>query len=153
MNGDAPWSVPQDGVSELLAALADRIETTFGDAVEVLRDDRLLSVSIDPNREGACWVSWIEFGSDELVLQVSDGGRWELPRDTDNVEYLERIVDSVAARRVVEVFAPARSSVTVTFEDGSTEKSGVYQGLRGCLPLPGWPRWGRQVHYLPYAQQ
>ena len=135
-----------------MAALVDQIEATFGDLVEVRRGERLPEVSIEPTREGACWVWWIEL-CDEVVLQVSDGGRWELQRTVKDVELLERIVESVAAGRVVEVIGPARSSVTVTFDDGSTEKSDVGQGLKGCLPLPGWPRWGRKVQYLPYAGQ
>ena len=152
MGADATWSVPDDRVRGRLAALADQIEAAFGDLVEVRRGERLPEVSIEPTREGACWVSWIEL-RDEVVLQVSDGGRWELERTMEDVELLERIVESVAAGRAVEVFGPARSSVTVTLHDGSTETSGVRQGLKGCLPAPGWPRWGRKVQYLPYAGQ
>lgn len=152
MSDDAPPLVPADQVGERLAALADRIAARFGDAVEVTSTGQFPLVSVRPAREGACGVSWIEL-SGEVILQVSDGGRWELLRTTEDLELLERIVEGVVAGRVVEVLAPARSSVTVTLDDGSTQSSGVRQGLVGCLPLPGWRRWGRTVHYLPYAQQ
>lgn len=139
-------------MGERLAALADRVAARFGDAVQVTRTGQFPLVSVRPAREGACEVSWIELGG-EVILQVSDGGRWELLRTTEDQELLERMIEAVVAGRVVEVLAPARSSVTVTLADGSTQSSAVRQGLMGCLPLPGWPRWGRTVHYLPYAHQ
>ena len=84
---------------------------------------------------------------------MSDGGRWEQLRDSDDVGLLERIVEAVVAGRVVEVLALAPSSVTVTVADGSTETRSVSRALRGCFPLAGWSSWGRTVHYLPYAEQ
>jgi hypothetical protein len=34
--------------------------------------------------------------------------------------------------------------------DGTVEKETGYDGLPGCLPLPFWRQWSRQVHYSPY---
>ncbi|SDZ39634.1 hypothetical protein SAMN05444365_1135 [Micromonospora pattaloongensis] len=110
-----------------------------------------ISVSVTPRNPDARAFGWTDF-SDELILEVGDyGGRWELEAGPEDVALLEDIVRSVIAGRVREVFAPGRSSVSVTLADASVETEIGGRGPTGCLPLPFWRRWSRSVQYAPYS--
>jgi hypothetical protein len=143
-----------DAVAARLGLLAQAVTDELGDVVAIERES-IPSASVEgtrlvPHREGACYVYWAELDSSELVLQVGDGGRWELNRDLKAVERIERIVQSVINGRVTEVFGPARSQVTVTLDDVTTEVSTGYRGLLGAIPMPSWKDRGRVVAYDPY---
>ncbi len=92
----------------------------------------------------------MDFGESLQIEAGHVGGRWELDRTMEDVDFIEQVVRAVAAGRVVEVFGPGRSRVEVTFPDGTqaVETGGV--SPRGCLPSPGWVRRGRRVNYAPY---
>ena len=94
------------------------------------------------------------FGN-EILLQAGKlyrGGRWELDRSVEAVHFVERVVRAAIRGRVTEVSALARSRVEVTFEDGEVVHETGYEGcLTVLVPLPGWRRWGRVIHYEPYA--
>lgn len=143
-----------DEVAARLTALTNSLKQRLGDAVTIHRDRSsdgyVESTHLDPRREDACPTSWAELGASELVLQVGEGGRWELTRDLEAVELIERIVTAVTEGRVTEVFGPSRSQVTVTLEDGTSKNSTGYQGLPGLVPSPGWRHRGRSVAYEPY---
>jgi hypothetical protein len=81
-----------------------------------------------------CYVYWAELGSSELMLQVGEGGRWELNRDLKAVELIERIMHSA-------------------IDDGTTEVSTEYRGLLGAIPMPSWKDRGRVVAYNPYRSR
>lgn len=119
---------------------------------DVRRDDPLPGLWVVPARAGACDVCWFDFGSGDIILEVGGGGRWELSRTVEHAAFVEEIVDAVVAGRVVEVFAASRSSVTVTLSDGTVGRTTVNEGPIGCLPLPGWTRWGRRLQYMPYVE-
>lgn len=142
-----------DDVSRRLAALADDIEAKLGAAVLVDRSRGFPGgASITPARAGALPVHWVDFG-DSLLVQTGSGlgGRFELGRSTDDVEFAEDLVRSVVGGRAVEVFAPGRSRLVVTLADGEEHHETGSSGLTGFLSLPFWRRWGRRVEYLPYA--
>ncbi len=118
--------------------------------VTVAEIDSGVSVTVVPSRAGARSVSWADFG-EEIVVQVGQfGGRWELGGDQEDLSFLEEVVRSVVAGRVSEVLSVRRSRVVVILADGTGAVETGYNGARGCLPLPLWPRWSRKVRYLPY---
>ncbi|MGB3053392.1 MAG: hypothetical protein WBB52_00955 [Acidimicrobiales bacterium] len=144
----------RDSAAESLTALADELEHSLGDAVTI---DRWAvpgdGVTLTPTRNTALAVGWMDFG-DEVYLETlgGPGGRWELRRSRQDIEWLESIVRSVIAGRVTEVFGPSRSQVTVTTEDGKRySERGAVAG-DGCIPLPFWTRWGQKVKYTPYLE-
>ncbi len=143
-----------DAIAVRLSALADDLERTLGASAVVERQQRGgQDVAVMPLRPGAVGVSWFDTG-DELQVETGNGlgGRWELGRDEADAAFLEDIVRSVVAGRVVEVSAGDRSKVEVTLADGTvaTETGGV--GLRSLLPKPGWKRSGERVEYAPYVE-
>jgi hypothetical protein len=143
-----------DAISVRLRGLVERLDDRFGDRLEIRNEDfdrPIKTVFLLPQNPRACSMSWIELGLNELIIGVGRGGRWEQLRDLDAVDFLERIVDAVTEGRVVEVFGPARSRVTVMFKDGTSARSSEASAPIGCLPVPFWPRWGRQVTYSPYG--
>jgi hypothetical protein len=144
----------EDAISARLHALAERLGARFGDLLEIrtekLEKYPITTVSVLPQNPKACSMSWIEMGQSELIIGVGRGGRWEELRDIGAVDFLEQVVAAVTDGRVVEVFGPGRSRVTVTFADGTSKRSSVGTAPTGCLPAPFWPRWGRKVTYSPY---
>ncbi len=132
-----------------MAAVADGIEARFGHAVRVDRDTDSASVAITPPK-GACPLYWIDMG-DELIFGAGEGDcRWELDKATPDLEFIQLVADAVVAGRVWEVFGPARSRLTVHLPDGTKERTSQASAPRGCLPIPGWARRGRQLAYRPY---
>jgi hypothetical protein len=153
VSGSSPpaWEPREDRVARRLKGLADELELDLGPAVRVERDPLRRSVTLTPARQDALGVTWTDFGTELQVETASGfGGRFELSRTDEDVDFVEAVVRSVVAGRVVEIFARDRSRLSITMPDGSREVETGYQGLRGCLPLPGWPRWGRAVRYAPY---
>ncbi len=141
--------------SKRLRQLADRLERSLGEAAAIENDTSTVPgslVRITPTRNDALGLVWIELRYG-VVLETSGGpgGRWELSRSEEDIDFLEDIVESVIAGRVVEVFGPARSRVTVTLADGRTFSERGAVASEGCLPMPLWTKWGRKVHYAPYA--
>lgn len=128
------------------------LQRSLGSAATVLTDNsQWMSTYLTPARSTALGVSWIEFG-DEVILETPGGlgGRWELGRSTQDMDFLEDVVRSVVAGRVVEVTAGDRSRLEVTLADGSLAVETGSVGLRSLLPKPGWRRWGRRITYAPY---
>ena len=143
-----------DAISVRLQTLAERLGARFGDLLEIRTQKAdqfpITTVSVLPQNPKACSMSWIEMGQSELIIGVGRGGRWEERRDTEAVDFLENVVAAVTGGRVVEVFGPGRSQVTVMFSDGTSKRSSEGSAPIGCLPAPFWPRWGRKVTYSPY---
>lgn len=146
-----------DEVGALLAGLANRLRAELLDSATVERGDLGDGIGWDlqPANPRSAPVTWILFG-DEILLQVGKlyrGGRWELHRSVGDVRFVERVVRAAITGRVTEVSALARSRVEVTFEDGEVVHETGYEGcLAVSVPLPGWRRWGRIIHYEPYAR-
>lgn len=142
----------------MLLALEERLRAELAGVATVERGDF-------PPGGGSYWevrplnprslvVHWLELG-DEINLQAGGydrGGRWELERTPENVEFIEAVVRAVAAGRAVETTALARSRVEVVLADGKVVQETGYEGCASILlPLPGWPRWGRTTRYEPYG--
>ena len=141
--GAGAWDAPR------LAAVADGIEARFGAAVHVDRRTDSASVTITPP-DGACPLHWIDVG-DELIFGAGEEHcRWELGKETADLDFIEAVVEAVVAGRVWEVFGPARSQLTVHLLDGTEARAGQASGARGCLPVPGWAHRGRRLAYRPY---
>jgi hypothetical protein len=148
---DGGGGVPPPGVARS-RGLAAALGVELSDAARVLVGDLIggMSVAVMPYRVGARSVSWADFG-DEIIVQVGEfGGRWELGGNEVDLAFLEDLVRSVVAGRVVEVFGVRRSRVVMVLADGTKETETGYDGPAGCLPMPLWPRWSRKVQYLPY---
>ncbi|MEU4391002.1 hypothetical protein [Kribbella sp. NPDC023855] len=148
-----------DSISTRLAVFLDELRGELGDAVSIEVEDRdgWRGVDLSPKREDALGVYWTDFyllgDGSPGALQVEaghQGGRWEFGRDEDDLLLLIDLVRSVVAGRVVEVFGPARSRVEVTLSDGTKQVEIGALAPVGCLPVPGWMRLGRRVHYAPY---
>lgn len=144
---------PVDGVDERLVRLAEQLRHTLGARAAVSVDDAgpyVAAWSLAPANPEALPVVWMDFGEELQVEAGHHGGRWELGRTMEDVEFVEHVVQSVVAGRVVEVFGPGRSRVEVTFADGTkTVETGAVTA-KGCLPIPGWVRRGRRVAYAAY---
>ncbi len=156
VQGDAsPES--RDAVSALLTDLESRLRLKMAGFASVERgeflDGRGTSWELRPVNPRSVPVQWLAFG-DEIVLQagrLNRGGRWELERKLEDVEFIEAVVRAAIAGRVVETSAPARSCVEVTLENGQVVHETGYEGcLSGLIPLPGWRRWGQVIHFEPY---
>ena len=110
--------------------------------------------AVHPQRPRALPVSWMA-GSDELFLWAGAqhrGGAWELDPSVEDAEFVEAVVRAVAAGRVTETSALARSRVDVVLHDGRrVQQTGFAGCFPGLLPLPGWRRWGRVTRYEPYS--
>ena len=144
-----------DAVTRRLWAFADQLEKELGPYAVVERDDSdwRAGASIRPIRSDACGIEWVEFGN-EVVLSTAGGlgGRWELDRTAADLDFLEDVVRSVIAGRVVEVSAGDRSRVEVTLADGTSAVETGSVGIRSVLPNPGWRKWGHRADYAPYEQ-
>jgi hypothetical protein len=150
--------VQDDATSALLAGLEDRLRLELGHSARVERSEFLggegTSWAVHPVNPGSAPVQWWAFG-DEIGLQAgrkNRGGRWELECAPEDVEFVEAVVRATIAGNIAETSALARSLVEVTLEDGQVVRETGYAGcLTGLLPLPGWRRWGKVVHFAPYA--
>lgn len=112
-------------------------------------EGRVHGYSLWPAASGALPLHFTDMTGYALQLEAgSEGGRWELERSQEQLAFLEELARSVVAGRVVETFAPGRSRVEVTLTDGMPAVETGYSP-RGCLPVPGWVRRGRRVHYSP----
>jgi hypothetical protein len=142
-----PHDIPAPTLG-LATELADEL-----DAAAVVKIERLpdaLLVTITPINPEACGFYWSD-SPGEISLEVGhEGGRWTLGAEAEDLAFLADVARSVIDGRVSEVRARARSCVTVTMPDGSNETETGYEGLAGCLPLPFWRRWSRNVQYAPY---
>lgn len=142
-----------DETTRRLKDLAGDLQWSLGTAATVETDEDYpwAAAELRPVRADALGVSWIEFGN-EVVLSTARGlgGRWEPDRSAESMEFLEDVVRSVVAGRVVEVTAGDRSRIQVTLSDGSVAVETGRVGVRSLLPKPGWRRWGRRIRYAPY---
>ncbi|WP_407915594.1 hypothetical protein [Kitasatospora sp. NE20-6] len=121
--------------------------------IEQRDDGWFWDVVVRPGRAGPLGFSWLYQGdSADIVLGVDAGGvRWELGRSVEELDLMGAIIDALLTGDVTAVFAPGRCEVTVTLGDGSKEVQSSRDFPSGCLPLPGWSRWGRRVDYGPYC--
>lgn len=148
---------PKDDLtSRRLGVLANRLEDSLGPAVTVERDDSTVPgclVRVTPTRDDALGLVWMDLWG-EVILETAGGpgGRWELSRSDEDLDLLEDIIESVVAGRVIEVFGPARSRVTVTLSGGRRLSERGARALEGCVPMPFWTKWGRKVRYSPYTE-
>lgn len=133
-----------------LSALGDELIRRLGPET-VQRDDDGLGVSVEPGPD-ACPVSWKLWGQ-TLILGIGRGGcRWELELGSDDVTFIEGVVEAAVAGRVSEVFGLARSEVTVTLTDGTQERTSQATAPLGLPPILRWRRKDAQrVAYAPFA--
>jgi hypothetical protein len=144
-----------DEVSERLAALAADLARELGEDATVIVEPvgpNEVVTTITPRSPRALSVEWVDSGDILDLTAGHNGGSWDfLDRDLDDVDFIEQVTRAVIAGRAVEIFAFGRSRVQIRLADGTlVEETG--SDLRGCLPLPRWPRWGRRVEYEPYRQ-
>lgn len=142
-----------DEVAIRLGRLVEQLESRLSGFVSFTHDSagpHLRATSMSPTEPGPLPVTWIDFG-DALQLEAGHlGGRWELPREAAEAEFIADVAEAVVAGEVAEVFSWHRSRVEVNLRDGATAMETGSEGLRGVLPIPGWTRSGRRVSYPPY---
>lgn len=142
-----------DAVCQRLDRLAGDLAVAWPDDVEVHRG-ATLDVELRPRRAATLPLCWFDDGESLQVETLGGpGGRWELDRTEADAVFLEDLVRSVVAGRVVEVFGGRdRSRVVITLSDGSTAtETGYAAGPRSLVPRPGWRRRGKRVQYAPYG--
>jgi hypothetical protein len=150
-NPAVPNGPLDDAVARRLRVFAEELAQQLGPAARVERGGTFAgAVDLLPARQDALPVSWDDFG-DGLQLEAGTQGRWELDRTLQDVAFVQDVVRAIVAGRVREVLAPGRARIIVTMPDGTTEHETGYEAPVGCLPLPGWRWWGREVRYAPYA--
>ncbi|MFD7989283.1 hypothetical protein ACFV4M_38720 [Kitasatospora indigofera] len=146
-----------DPVRRRLDALVERLRRDLDGVAEIKeRDDGwFFDVVVRPRYAGPLGFSWLCQGdSADIVLGVDAGGvRWELGPSAEELDLMEAIIDAVLSGDATAVFASGRCEVTVTLGDGSKEVQSNHDLPSGCLPLPGWSRWGRHVDYEPYGRR
>ena len=149
-----PWW--RDELGARLESLADDIEAEYSQVCTVVRTSGqrqhdIRNVWVTPTNPAATAVGWDDMGSQlQAYAGGGHGGRWELDRSPDDVDFIEEVVHAAIEGRVAEVLGPSRSRVEVTLRSGEVvaETGGVAPG--GCLPLPGWVKFGRRLQYEPY---
>jgi hypothetical protein len=109
---------------------------------------KIVLTSIVPDAAKASPVSVVELGDRELIVNVA-GGRWELSRNIDSVDFFKSVVESAIKGDVRETFGLERVDTRITFSDG-TFVTTTTRTLGGIIPTPGWRHWGRKVRYEPY---
>lgn len=149
---DAP--IPSEA-GETLDALTEFARGRARDAATYKRS-RLVEypiavLDIKPIDKRACPINII--AEQFLVVTVgSIGGQWSLSYSDGDVAFAKQIIAAVVAGNVTERFAFARSRVTVTLDDGTSERQTGYDGCLSLLvPQPGWTRWGRLATFGPYS--
>jgi hypothetical protein len=138
-----------------LRQLLERMKDVFGSAIDVEDYDGDWWLAwISPKRPGALGFGWIYRGDaddGEIIFQLDVGGvRWELSRTQQSLEFMEQVVQALTNGTAYTIRAPHRARAVVTLPDGSQDKATTYTGLRGCLPLPFWTRWGHHTQHVPY---
>jgi hypothetical protein len=142
-----PQDIPAPTLG-LATRLADELDAAADVKIDRLPD--ALLVTITPFNRDACGFSWSDSPGDISLEVGHEGGRWLLSAEAEDLAFLANVARSIIDGRVSEVRARARSCVTVVMPDGSSETETGYEGLAGCLPLPFWRRWSRNVQYAPY---
>lgn len=147
----------RDEVGASLEAFADRIENDLAGSAtvtrETLKDLDIRAVDIEPRTPRATQVGWLDM-VDELQVAVGGrgpGGRWELGRTAVDVRFVEDVVTAAIRGDVLQVLGRGRSRVEVTMPDGEVVVATTFEAPGGCLPIPGWVRFGRGVQYAPYT--
>lgn len=113
----------------MLRATAEDVIDRYGDHVDVvLESEEHHFYTVTPYNSAACPLS---FCYDQWLDVFPAGGRWELDWTNEGVALFRRMLDSVAAGRVVEYAAPGRSRVVITLEDGETVSSTMARSLLG----------------------
>lgn len=142
VSGSSPpaWEPREDRVARRLKGLADELERDLGPAVRVERDPLRRSVTLTPARQDALGVTWTDFGTELQVDTASGfGGRFELSRTDEDVDFVEAVVRSVVAGRVVEIFARDRSRLSTRCQTGHARSRRVIRGFAGACPCQGGP--------------
>ena len=113
----------------VLRDTANDVISRFGDHVDVvLKSEEHHFYAVTPHNAAACPVS---FCYDQWLDVFPAGGRWELDWTAEGVALFKRMLESVAAGRVVEYAAPGRSRVRITLNDGETVSSTMARSLLG----------------------
>lgn len=108
-------------------------------------------IKVAPHAGGARFISLVADQWISLVIGDGPGGRWELDYSEEGIDFAKKAISAVVHSHVEVRRALRRSSVTLTFEDGSSRSETGYTGLLAPLiPLPGWLRWGEHVRTAPY---
>ena len=156
LNVSSPSDTPQEHIDNLavIDVLEEYVRSLAGEHADYVRgsfyDGRIRTLFVQPKNPKARGISVI--GEQSLIVEIGNvGGRWELDYTVADVDLVRKLIDAAVAGRVTEVTAPARSKVTVTFPDGSTDSETGYDGcLTILIPLPGWTKLGRKIVYEPY---
>ncbi|MFC4555821.1 hypothetical protein [Georgenia faecalis] len=150
--------LPRDEAGAHLEALAARLGTELAGRATLERvtpEDHPggRSVVIRPRHPAAASVTWVEtaeFLSVEVGGHSQRRGHWDLDRTSLDAVFLADIVDAAVRGHVVEVSAPGRSRMEITFPDGEVIVTTTSQVPAGCLPIPGWVRRGKRIQYAPH---
>jgi hypothetical protein len=147
-----PSGVPtEDEVALRLSALRDRMRSAYGDGIRVvthqLGGPGIVRTDIAPARPEALGITWTEMGDREVIIEAGRGGRWELPRETQTAEFLERLADAAAHGRATEVYGRTGVRFTAEFAVGKMARSGVSGA--GVPRQSVWRRAERR-HYAPW---
>jgi len=111
----------------VLRNAAEDLIGRYGDHVDVvLESETHHFYTVTPRNAAACRVS---FCYDQWLDVFPAGGRWELDWTAEGVALFKRMLDSVAAGRVVEYAAPGRSRVLITLDDGEEVSSTMARSL------------------------
>jgi hypothetical protein len=148
---DESQSEEQDEVGFELNRFVQSLRIRLGDAAKIESEQltqQIRRTNIVPVVGTACSVSIVEMGKVELIVKVA-GGRWELGRSNDTLDFFKRIVESSIKGDVTEIFGLERVETRVAFPEGTSVKT-TTRTLGGIFPTPGWRHWGRKVKYEPY---
>lgn len=118
-----------DEIASRLSALKERLSRECAGAVSITRDELggrgIVSTRVEPTKPGALGITWTEMGSHEVIVEAGVGGRWELPRDIEAAEFLERLVAAVADGRATQVFGRMGVRFSADLANGERARSGV----------------------------
>jgi len=129
-NDDRVFLTP-DEAEERIRSIASDLRRIYAGVADVQIDsEEHQYYSVSPINPKACGFSFI---LDQWLDIEPAGGRWELDWTEDGIRRFWRMVESIAAGRIVAHQGQRKSYVEIALDDGEIERSTVMSGLFGLF--------------------
>jgi hypothetical protein len=129
-NDDRVFLTPEEAEERILSIASDLRRRYAGVAEVQIESEKDQYYSVNPINPKACSFSFI---LDQWLDIEPAGGRWELDWTDDGIRLFWRMVESIAAGRIVAYPGKFSTQVEITLDDGEVKRSTVMSGLFGLL--------------------
>ena len=142
-----------DEVRRTVDSLEAYVRSLVGDSATLERstcsEGRIAILSVTPLNPKARHLAVV--GQQWLQIEAGEyGGCWELACTAEDAQLARAIVQAVVSGRVVELLSLRRSEVRVILATGEVVTQASSGPGLGWLPIPGWRKRAKVVHYEPY---